>query len=123
MTEWIIICNPNSYDVDGAFSKLKRIDWRQGINAEVGDQVYIYVGKPKKAIRYKCVVRKINLPVQEIDDDDFRVDDSSYGGYGRYMELELLEQYNNEKLVLHALMKNGLKTIQGPSRITPQLSL
>ena len=122
MTEWIIICNPNSYDVMGAFRKLKRIDWKQSINAEIGDQVFIYVGKPEKAIRYKCIVRKTNLPTQEIDDNDFRIDDSNYDGFGRYMELELVKQYNNEKLNLDALMRNGLKTVQGPSRATPQLS-
>lgn len=53
MTEWIIPCNLKYYDVKGAFSKFKAIDWKQSAkNICVGDIVYIYVGKPISAIKY-----------------------------------------------------------------------
>ncbi len=42
MENWIIPCNPIFYDVIGAFTKLKRIDWKQSMkNINVGDNVYI----------------------------------------------------------------------------------
>ena len=67
MGTWIIPCNLKYYDVDGAFSKLPRIDWKQSLkNVEVGDIVYIYVGTPVKAIRYKCLVNKVKLPAPEL---------------------------------------------------------
>lgn len=42
-TEWIIACNPDKYDVIGAFHELGSIDWTQSANIVVGDIVYIYV--------------------------------------------------------------------------------
>jgi len=28
MSNWIITCNVNYYDIDGAYKNLKRIDWK-----------------------------------------------------------------------------------------------
>lgn len=116
MGTWIIPCNLKYYDVDGAFSKLQCIDWKQSLkNVEVGDIVYIYVGMPVKAIRYKCLVNKVNLPVTEIDDSDYIRNGEAYLGYGNLMELELIRAYDTECLPLSKLRECGLKgNIQGP---------
>ena len=37
MTEWIITCNINAYNVEGAFDKLDTIDWKQSTYVEKGD--------------------------------------------------------------------------------------
>ena len=39
MTEWIITCNVNAYNVEGAFDKLDTIDWKQSTYVEKGDIV------------------------------------------------------------------------------------
>ena len=47
MEQWIIPCNIKYYDVEGAFEKLKCLDWKQSNKSiHVGDEVYIYIGKP-----------------------------------------------------------------------------
>lgn len=119
MTEWIIPCNLKYYDVKGAFSKFKAIDWKQSAkNICVGDIVYIYVGKPISAIKYKCRVNKANLSKVEIDDSEFVINGENYENYGNHMELELIREYADTELTLDMLVENGLKgNIQGPRRV------
>ena len=119
MTEWIIPCNLKYYDVKGAFSKFKAIDWKQSAkNICVGDIVYIYVGKPISAIKYKCRVNKTNLSKVEIDDSEFVINGENYENYGNHMELELIREYAGTELTRDMLVENGLKgNILGPRRV------
>lgn len=119
MTEWIIPCNLKYYDVKGAFSKFKAIDWKQSAkNICVGDIVYIYVGKPISAIKYKCRVNKTNLSKVEIDDSEFVINGENYENYDNHMELELIREYADTELTRDMLVENGLKgNIQGPRRV------
>lgn len=119
MTEWIIPCNLKYYDVKGAFSKFKAIDWKQSAkNICVGDIVYIYVGKPISAIKYKCRVNKTNLSKVEIDDSEFVINGENYENYGNHMELELIREYADMELTRDMLVENGLKgNIQGPRKV------
>ena len=119
MTEWIIPCNLKYYDVKGAFSKFKAIDWKKSAkNICVGDIVYIYVGKPISAIKYKCRVNKTNLSKVEIDDSEFVINGENYENYGNHMELELIREYAGTELTREMLVENGLKgNIQGPRRV------
>jgi len=117
MEQWIIPCNVNYYDVRGAFKKLKRLDWKQSTRVEVGDEVFIYIGAPVKAIKYKCKVNKVNLDHIEIDDSEFVLNGEPYEAYGNHMELELLEEFDDTKYSLDVLRSRGLKgNIQGPQR-------
>ncbi|SHH24123.1 HNH endonuclease [Clostridium grantii] len=122
MVDWITSCNINEYDVDGAFKKLEKLNWKQSTNIEVGDTVYIYVGAPVQAIRYKCLATKVNLEETEIVDLEFVIDSSNYVKHGRYMELQLIETYKNPLLNRNLLMENGLKSVQGPSRVNEELA-
>jgi hypothetical protein len=123
MTEWVIPCNvKKEYDVVGAFSKLKKINWKQSTNIEVGDVVYVYAGDPIKSILYKCIVNKVNIDEPDIDDSEFTLNNANYSVSGRYMEIELLEAYDNKYLSYEFLLENGLRTVQGPSRVTSRLS-
>jgi hypothetical protein len=122
MTEWIITCNTGAYNVEGAFEKLNKIDWKQSTNVEVGDIIYIYVGAPVGKVCFKCIATKVELEEREIDDYEFVIDDTDYGNYGRYMELTLQDKFNDIKLGYNQLRENGLKTVQGPSKVTSELS-
>lgn len=122
MTEWIITCNLKYYDINGAFRKFSKIDWKQRNNINVGDIVYIYITKPYSSIMYKCLANKVNLPSVGINDSEFNLEGSGYGDYGRYMELEFLSKYDKNQFPMDILMKNGLKTVRGPSKVTPKLS-
>lgn len=84
----------------------------------MGDIVYIYVGSPIKAIKYKCKVNKVNLECIEIDDSEFVLNGELYENYGNHMELQLLEKYDDNKYSLNVLRENGLEgNIQGPRRV------
>lgn len=122
MSEWVITCNSKVYNVVGAFNKLNMVDWKQSTNVQVGDIIYIYVGAPIRAISFKCEVIKVDQSEELIDDSEFVLDDSNYGNYGRYMRLRLLEKYNDKNLEYDCLMANGLKTVQGPSKVSEELS-
>ena len=124
MTSWVIPCNLTNYDVIGAFSKLKKINWKQSVKSiDIGHTVYVYVGKPVSAIKYKCKVNKVNLPKREIDDDMFIVDGKPFVSYGNYMEIELLEEYPEDCFSIDILRSNGLKgNIQGPRRADEELA-
>lgn len=122
MTEWVITCNTNAYNVVGAFDKLDTVDWKQSTNVNIGDIIYIYVGAPVRAIAYKCEAIQVELSEDLIDDSEFVLDDSNYGNYGRYMRLHLLEKYEEQKLGYNFLKANGLMTVQGPSKVSEQLS-
>ncbi|MDE6849634.1 MAG: hypothetical protein K2J44_09895 [Ruminococcus sp.] len=124
MTEWIVPCNLKYYDVYDAFDKFDKIDWKQSNKSiEVNDIVYIYVGLPIKAIIYKCKVNRINLPFKEINDSEFVIDGINYESYGRYMELELIQTYNENLISLENMRKNGLSgNIQCTRRAGSEMS-
>ena len=122
ITEWVISCNPSYYDVIGAFNELECIEWKQSTNIKVGDIVYIYVSSPVKEIKYKCIARKVNLnSAGRIDDSKFMIDDSNYRNYGRYMELELITKYQDKQYTLNDLKQHGLRSVQGPSKLSEEL--
>lgn len=117
MTTWIIPCNVKYYDVIGAFEYLHQIDWKQSSKVEIGDEVFIYVGVPYKAIMFKCRVNKVNLPEAEIDDFQFVIQGDNFINYGNYMELELIKKYSEGQLGLNRLAESGLQgNVQGPRR-------
>ena len=122
MADWIIPCNPQYYDVVGAFSNLSRINWKQSAkNIDVNDIVYIYVGRPLMAIKFKCKVNKVNLDAIEIDDGEFIIIGDNYMNYKNHMELELLTKYEDE-LTLDKLRTHGLNgNVQGPRRLMGKL--
>ena len=43
MTEWIIPCDSEKYDIIGAFNNLLSIDWKQNNNIKKNDIIFIYL--------------------------------------------------------------------------------
>ena len=121
MENWVIPCNMADYDIVRAFQTLKQLDWRQSTNVEVGSYVYIYVGAPISAIKFKCKAIEINKPESTIDDSEFAAKGEPDEDYGRYMCLELIEEYPDDLYPKNTILANGLKTTQGPSRVTETL--
>lgn len=119
MANWVIPCSLAAYDVAKAFKTLKKIDWKQSTNVEVGSYVYIYVGAPISAIKYKCKAIEVNKTESTIDDSEFVIDDEPYDG--KCMCLELIEEYRDDLYPKDIVMANGLKTVQGPSKVTETL--
>lgn len=119
MKTWLLPCNPQYYDIDGAYKNLKIVDWKQSlVKVEIGDIAYIYVSSPIQAIVYKCIVLKINKSESTIDDSQFHIDSSSYKEFGRYMELKFVGEYHLQELSYNELKNNGLK-----GRVQRQISV
>lgn len=109
-----IPCNIKNYDVIEAFENLKYIDWRQNLNdIKKNDIVYIYISAPYSQIKYKCKVNKVNKNSTTIDDRKYWNNLEEYGKFKRYMELELIESYDdNEFLKYENLKNNDFKNVQ-----------
>lgn len=117
VTEWIISGNPEQYNVVDAFHNLHRVDWAQKANMTAGDIVYIYVSGNVKSIKFKCRVNKADLDEPDIDDREYDFSDQFDGTAGRYMELELIEEYVGDEYSREELMKHGFRSPQGPIRM------
>ena len=121
---WILPANPNNYDVDAAFRKLKIIEWHQSRslkNIKLGDFAYVYESSPVKAIRWKCRVVIVNAKNSEIDDRCFwrtgKIVDAPF------IWLEGLREYDvGDAFSYDSLCKNGLKsTVRSPMKVTGDL--
>lgn len=121
MANWMIPCNLYNYNVIDAIKELEVIDWKQTTNINVNDNVFIYVGKPISAIVCKCLVEKVNMEKQEIDDSRFIVDDSVYANSKRNMRLHIEEIYDINLLKYNDLVNYGLSNVQGPSKVNVEL--
>lgn len=120
-TEWIIACNPDKYDVIGAFHELGSIDWIQSANIVVGDIVYIYVSNTVRTIKVKCKVNAVNKAVPTIDDSKFNKSDEFDGSKGRYMELEMIEEFSTGLFEKSRLEQHSFKSPLGPARVSSEL--
>ena len=121
MKKWIIPCNPDYYDVLGAFNEFETINWKQSIDIQVGDTVYIYVSTPIRAIKFEAKAVKVDLDKPIVDDHNYVIDGLRYECYGRYMELQLVRTFDDSLLPYSLLRDNGLKTVQGPSKVSNTL--
>lgn len=121
VTEWCISGNPKRYDVINAFHDLGKVDWKQTANFEVGDIVYIYVSATYQQVKFKCRVNKIDLKNVEIEDSKYNLSGEFDGSYGRYMELELIEEFNTGLFDRVQLEKFGFNAPQSPIKVTKKL--
>lgn len=120
-TEWFISGNPKQYDIVEAFHKLGTIDWKQSTNVAAGDIVYIYVSQGTYAVEFKCRANKVDLEEADIDDEEFNLSGEYDGTYGRYMELELIEELKGPVYSKEMLEKYGFRSPQSPVRVTAQI--
>lgn len=116
-TEWIIPCNPLSYNLQAAFTDGDEVYWRQNAKYEVGDIVYIYLSKGVGSIRYKAVVVGTDIKINS-EDDPYWVDKTMQSQKLQKVLLRKIKTYNTALLSYDVLKANGLKsTIQGPQKL------
>lgn len=91
-----VTCRPDAYDVEGAFSNLDSIWWRQSIpRIRKNDVVYIYVARPIQAYVYKCLVLQADVSEEKADlakDAMYILDIGALPEKRCYMELKLIEK-------------------------------
>ncbi len=118
---WMVSANPKKFNHVGAFERWGFIDWKQSVNFQIGDTVYLYCVSPIMRIRYKTVVVKESMSFEEkVDDLEFRF--NYKGPAQRYARLKLVEEYDLEELSLNNLMQHGLKIApQGAVKLNTEL--
>ena len=109
---WLVPANPKYYDIDKAFRQRKGVDWKQGKGIREGDIVYMYVGAPVSAVRYKCIVTEPDIPFS------FRNEDVHMT---RLMKMDVLQEYSAEYCPFDKLKQFGVNAVRGPRRIPQQL--
>ena len=124
MESWLIPCSPDIYDAESAFQEYGHVVWHQQCNMAPGDIAYIYVSAPVKAIRCKCRIDSVNIPFDIGEDEGYVLDEAFCSkSYRRYMDLVLLECYNNNPMLSYQmLLMNGLNgPIRSQRRVIPKL--
>nr|MCR5092924.1 hypothetical protein [Lachnospiraceae bacterium] len=121
MTEWFVSCNPKKYDIMTAFRELGTIDWRQSTNVAAGDIVYIYVSGDIAAVKFKCKANKVDITAPDIDDSKYDLSGEFDGSYGRYMELEMIEELQGSLYGRSEMEKHGFGTPQSPVRVPAEV--
>jgi 5-methylcytosine-specific restriction protein A len=123
MTHWIIPCNPNYFDIIGLFHNQRLLNYNQTTDVNVGDVVYLYVGRPYSEILFECRVLEVNMPTCYIDDKQFVLDGKTYENTGRYMTLVLERKFESHELTLATLRSKGIEgSFQGPQRVSESLT-
>lgn len=120
MKEYIVCCNLQRFDLIKHFSTNNHVIWKQTKKCQIGEIVYIYVGRPYSRLYYKCVVKKNNMQ------DDNNQETIYSNGIGKqrnsgFMELELVSVLAEEGMGLQSLLDNGLKTVQCTTEVDESL--
>ncbi len=108
---WIVPANPKYYDVITAFSQKNDVIWKQSARIQVGDIVYLYVGAPISAVKYKCVVKETDIPYTYTD---------SNVSMSKIMRMDVLETYPDDVCPFSRLKKLGIRAVRGPRAVTPE---
>lgn len=106
--EWVIPANPIYWDVASCFNNSNIIEWKQPKNINIGDAVYIYVGKPYSCILYKCTVKEKDI-------------EPMYPWANKVMILELQKKYPEDKYTFEIIKMYDLKAIRGARRMPIKL--
>lgn len=123
--EWLIPANSSTYNHAEAFDNLDVITWGLKTKNVVGDTVYIYASAPDSRIAYKCVVEKINVPLNECLGEEYWVGLSKQDPTRNLINIRLIAKYPNDyRLSLQHLVNNSFIKVapQGPRRIDQNLS-
>ena len=111
-TKWIIPANPKFYDVDATFDADDIILWKQSNRICVGDTVYLYMGAPVSAIRYKCKAVEVDIPYQ-FENENLSIE--------KAMRIQKLQKYDDAPISFQLLKEYGVYAVRGPRSIPESL--
>jgi hypothetical protein len=120
-TSWVISCNPDYFDAISAFRDLNTVDWRQAehVSFKTGDFVYLFVSRKVGTLKFKCVVKEIDIPYEKtIRDEKYILDKENLGTAKSYMRLEKLKEYNGCAFTKDYLSLFGFISPQGPVKLS-----
>lgn len=110
--DWLIPANPSYYDVEAAFKEQDTILWKQSSHVHVGDTVYLYLGAPVSAIRFKCRAVEVDIP-RSYQDENIRIRKS--------MKIQLVHTFRRGEMTFEVLKSYGVFAVRGPRGIPNSL--
>ena len=108
---WVIPANPSIYDIDNAFAQSELMYWKQKLNYQINDYVFIYYGMPYGELRYLC--RVVEKDVIFHDKSGKRCDEETY------ICLQMIHFFDDHQLTRKFISDFGLTNIRG-ARSMPQ---
>lgn len=120
MSDYVISCNLDKFDLIKHFENSKTVIWKQTKPCKKGDYVYVYVGRPYSRLFYRCVVTQADIQ-QCPEESAFYKDKPGRIKNPKYMELTVDKMLPELGLSLVELQKNGLKTVQCTTQVSNEL--
>ena len=120
-TSWVISANPDYYDAISAFRDLKTVDWKQAehVSFKIGDFVYLFVSRKVGTLKFKCVIKELDIPFEKtIRDQQYILDKENLGTAKSYMRLEKVKEYNGCAFTKDYLSLFGFISPQGPIKLS-----
>lgn len=120
-TSWVISANPEFYDAINAFKELKTVDWKQAehVSFKPGDFVYLYVSRKVGMLKFKCVIKEIDIPYEKtIRDEKYILDKDNLRTAKAYMRLEKIKEYNGCAYSKDYISLFGFSSPQGPVKLS-----
>ena len=124
MIEWIVVTEPEKFDLTGILSQCEQIDCRQNVFIDEGDSIYFYVGGDIKSVKFQCQAVEMGIPENETLPNAFgpESDADNRENYPCYMRLKKLRTYDDGQLPLEKLLENGLPNVTGTTRVRSRLA-
>ena len=110
---WLILANPEYYDIVNAFKNENEIIWKQSSDIHVKDIIYLYVASPYSCVLFKCEAIMVNIPF-EYHDNNLQMK--------KVVKLKLLKRFNENKITFEKLNNLGIKMIRGPRKINKKIA-
>ena len=110
---WIVPANYHYFDLEAAFAASDLLNWKQTSSVAAGDIVYLYVGAPVSAVRYRCQVLEAGIPY-DYDDGKVRM--------RRVMKLKRLFTYPPGAFPLSRLRSYGVQGVRSARGLPPALA-
>ena len=127
MNYWIIASNSGKFDLVKFLSKHNNmVDWKQSVNVEVGDIVYVYCTKPLMRIKYKMEVVSTDISFSNsIKDLNCWTDKTEFeagANSNKYFRMKVLCKTDSDMLTMNELHKHGVNGwIQHPRFLSKEV--
>lgn len=116
---WVIPCNVKIYDVMAHFQKSDTIYWRKSGGIRKGETVYVYIGAPRMAIMYRCVVEDDKVTPETMKMNSYALGEDT-AIQRKYMKLK--KEYDFiEPIPLKKMRALGLYMVRRQSRVYDDL--
>lgn len=115
--QWLIPSNPKFYDSSRKLHDNGYIQWSQKINVHVGDIIYIYESAVNKFVRFKCVVTRVDIPREQVENDNQYYVGDNHGtseyAYEFHLQAELDKPITLSELETHGMGKRRVQSSWG----------